>query len=81
MARKALVSPAHFSRRSHAAVGEPPHSYLMTRRIERAMALLRAGASVTDAVRAMPTCVAKAHTRPRRKASSGIEEATGRAEE
>src|SRR5476649_1558367 len=49
MARKALMSPAHFSRRFRAAYGETPYSYLMTRRIERAMALLRAGTSVTDA--------------------------------
>jgi len=100
MAGRALMSPAHFSRRFHAAYGETPYSYLMTRRIERAMALLRAGVSVTDAcmavgctslgsfssrftetvgetptsyrrhehdaVKAMPACVAKAHTRPLR---------------
>ena len=41
MARHALMSPAHFSRRFRAAYGETPYSYLMTRRIERAMALLR----------------------------------------
>lgn len=49
MARRALMSPAHFSRRFRAAYGETPYSYLMTRRIERAMALLRSGMSVTDA--------------------------------
>jgi AraC-like DNA-binding protein len=49
MAQHALMSPAHFSRQFRAAYGETPYSYLMTRRIERAMALLRAGASVTDA--------------------------------
>jgi AraC-like DNA-binding protein len=49
MARRALMSPAHFSRRFRAAYGETPYSYLMTRRIERAMSLLRAGVSVTDA--------------------------------
>ena len=49
MARSALMSPAHFSRRFRAAYGETPYRYLMTRRIERAMALLRAGTSVTDA--------------------------------
>lgn len=49
MARHALMSPAHFSRRFRAAYGETPYSYLMTRRIERAMTLLRAGMSVTDA--------------------------------
>jgi AraC-like DNA-binding protein len=49
MAQRALMSPAHFSRQFRAAYGETPYSYLMTRRIERAMALLRAGMSVTDA--------------------------------
>ncbi len=49
MATKALMSPAHFSRQFKAAYGETPYSYLMTRRIERAMALLRDGMSVTDA--------------------------------
>jgi len=111
MAERALMSPAHFSRQFRAAYGETPYSYLMTRRIERAMALLRAGVSVTDAcmavgctslgsfssrfseivgetpsayrgrehdaVNAMPSCVAKAHTRPVRNASSRIEEAGG----
>ncbi|SDS39350.1 helix-turn-helix domain-containing protein [Microterricola viridarii] len=122
MAARALMSPAHFSRRFRAAYGETPYSYLMTRRIERAMALLRDGASVTDAclavgatslgsfsssfteitgetpsayrrrehsaVRAMPSCIAQAHTRPVRAArparestreSSRIEEAGGSA--
>lgn len=45
----AFMSPAHFSRRFRAAYGESPYAYLVTRRVERAMALLRAGASVTDA--------------------------------
>ncbi len=49
MAARALMSPAHFSRQFRAAYGETPYSYLMTRRIERAMALLRSGATVTDA--------------------------------
>ncbi len=53
MARRALMSPAHFSRQFRAAYGETPYSYLMTRRIERAMALLRAGMSVTDACMAV----------------------------
>lgn len=100
MAAKALMSPAHFSREFKAAYGETPYSYLMTRRIERAMALLRGGISVTDActavgatslgsfsstfteivgetpssyrsrphdaAEAMPLCVAKILTRPRR---------------
>jgi AraC-like DNA-binding protein len=49
MAQAALMSSAHFSRRFRAAYGETPYSYLMTRRIERAKALLRQGFSVTDA--------------------------------
>ena len=49
MARTALMSPAHFSRKFRAAYGETPYAYLMTRRIERAKALLRGGMSVTDA--------------------------------
>jgi len=50
LARAALMSTAHFSRRFRAAYGESPYSYLMTRRIERAKALLRHGdMSVTEA--------------------------------
>ena len=49
LARHAFMSPAHFSRRFKAAFGETPHGSLMTRRIERAMPLLRAGSSVTNA--------------------------------
>jgi AraC-like DNA-binding protein len=41
MARAALMSTAHFSRKFRDAYGETPYSYLMTRRIERAKALLR----------------------------------------
>lgn len=101
MAQRALMSPAHFSRQFKAAYGETPHGYLMTRRIERAMALLRTGMSVTDAcmtvgatslgsfsssfaeiagetptayrsrehraVEAMPACVAKINTRPKKR--------------
>lgn len=43
LARAALMSTAHFSRQFGAAYGETPYSYLMTRRIERAKALLRRG--------------------------------------
>ena len=49
MAQAALMSPSHFSRKFRAAYGETPYSYLMTRRIERAKALLRQGMPVTDA--------------------------------
>jgi transcriptional regulator GlxA family with amidase domain len=49
LARAALMSTAHFSRRFRAAYGETPYAYLMTRRIERAQALLRLGElSVTE---------------------------------
>ena len=49
LAQTALMSQAHFSRSFRAAYGETPYSYLMTRRIERAEALLRSGElSVTE---------------------------------
>ena len=48
IARTALMSAAHFSRKFRAAYGETPYSYLMTRRIERAKAFLRNGMSVTE---------------------------------
>ena len=49
LARGANMSAGHLSRLFRAAYGESPYSYLMTRRIERAMALLRRGdLSVTD---------------------------------
>lgn len=49
LARVALMSSGHFSRQFRAAFGETPYGYLMTRRIERAKALLRHGdMSVTD---------------------------------
>ena len=49
LARAALMSSAHFSRRFRATYGETPYGYLMTRRIERAKALLRGGElSVTE---------------------------------
>ena len=50
LARTALMSPAHFARRFRDVYSETPYSYLMTRRIERAAALLRRGdVSVTEA--------------------------------
>jgi AraC-like DNA-binding protein len=49
LARGAHMSGGHLSRQFKLAYGESPYSYLMTRRIERAMALLRRGdMSVTD---------------------------------
>ena len=48
LARTACMSSGHFSRSFRAAYGETPYSYLMTRRIERAMALLRRDLTVTE---------------------------------
>jgi AraC-like DNA-binding protein len=49
LARGAHMSAGHLSREFRRAYGESPYAYLMTRRIERAMALLRRGdMSVTD---------------------------------
>ncbi|MET8644240.1 helix-turn-helix transcriptional regulator [Streptomyces sp. NPDC004074] len=105
LARTALMSPGHFQRSFRAAYGETPYSYLMTRRIERAKALLRRGdLTVTEVclavgctslgsfstrftelvgespsayrsrsheqLAAIPPCVAKGLTRPRRSRPS-----------
>jgi AraC-like DNA-binding protein len=49
LARGAYMSSGHLSRQFKLAYGESPYGYLMTRRIERAMALLRRGdLSVTE---------------------------------
>jgi AraC-like DNA-binding protein len=49
LARGVHLSAGHLSREFRRAYGEPPYAYLMTRRIERAMALLRRGdLSVTE---------------------------------
>jgi AraC-like DNA-binding protein len=49
LARDAHMSSGHLSRQFRLAYGEPPYAYLMTRRVERAMALLRRGdLSVTE---------------------------------
>lgn len=49
LARDAHMSAGHFSRQFKKAYGESPYCYLMTRRVERAMALLRGGdLSVTE---------------------------------
>ena len=49
LARGVHMSAGHLSREFRRAYGEPPYAYLMTRRIERAMALLRRGdLSVTE---------------------------------
>jgi AraC-like DNA-binding protein len=56
LARVAWMSPAHFSRQFRAAYGESPYSYLMTRRIERAKALLRRGDLTVTEVCLMVGC-------------------------
>ncbi|MFG3706578.1 helix-turn-helix transcriptional regulator [Micromonospora sp. NPDC047670] len=49
LARGVSVSAGHLSRQFRLAYGESPYAYLMTRRVERAMALLRRGdLSVTE---------------------------------
>lgn len=49
LARAARLSPAHFSREFRREFGETPHQYLLTRRLERAAALLRStDRSVSD---------------------------------
>lgn len=49
LAQASSVSPAHFARSFKQAFGVPPHRYLLTRRIERAIALLRdTDLSITD---------------------------------
>src|ERR671934_314879 len=70
LARAASLSPAHFSREFRRAFGEPPHRYLLTRRLERAAALLRNTdrpvAEICFAVglrslRSVPTTLGRAH--------------------
>ena len=57
LARGAYMSAGHFSRAFRLAYGESPYAYLMTRRIERAMALLRRGdLTVTEVCFAVGGC-------------------------
>ena len=83
LARGVHMSAGHLSRQFKLAFGESPYSYLMTRRIERAMALLRRGdMSVTDvyrqeaanATKGMPACVARQVTRPIRNKEASVAE-------
>ena len=57
LARAALMSSAHFSRQFREAYGETPYAYLMTRRIERAQALLRIGEMTVTEVCMTVGCV------------------------
>jgi AraC-like DNA-binding protein len=57
MARVAGLSPAYFSREFRRSFGESPHQYLLTRRLERAAALLRTtDRSVTEICLAVGLC-------------------------
>ena len=91
LARGAHVSAGHLSREFRAAYGESPYSYLMTRRIERAMTLLRRGdLSVTEVCFAVgygslgtfstrfSELVGMSPRRYRQAAESGIERLTAR---
>ena len=84
LARTALMSSAHFSRQFREAYGETPYAYLMTRRIERAQALLRIGEmTVTEVCMAVGcvslgsfsarfTCPASSASQARRKMPSTL---------
>jgi transcriptional regulator GlxA family with amidase domain len=81
MARAAHASPSHFARQFRLAFGETPYAYLMTRRIERAKALLRGSSlSITEVSLAVgcqslgtfsPPCGAMMLTRPSRNREEG----------
>jgi AraC-like DNA-binding protein len=72
IARAAHLSPAHFSREFRRTFGETPHQYLLTRRLERAAALLR----TTDRTVADICFVLRAWARP--QSSSFREDSRGR---
>ena len=80
LARGAHMSAGHLSREFLAAYGESPYSYLMTRRIERAMALVGVPPSTyrrqaeERATAGMPPCVAKQVTRPIRNREARVAE-------
>lgn len=85
LARGVHMSAGHLSREFRAAYGESPYSYLMTRRIERAKALLRRGdLSVTEVCFAVGcSSLGTFSTRSRswwacRRASTGARRRTGR---
>src|SRR4029078_11861567 len=67
LARRAGLSRAHFSREFRRAFGEAPHHHLLTRRLERAAALLRwTDSSVADicfavGLRSVGSCTTSAH--------------------
>jgi AraC-like DNA-binding protein len=67
LARGAHMSAGHFSREFRLAYGESPYGYLTTRRVERAMALLRRGdLSVTE------VCFAVGYSSVSRPAATGV---------
>jgi transcriptional regulator GlxA family with amidase domain len=60
LARAARLSPSHFSREFRRAFGEPPHKYLLMRRLERAAALLRnTDRTVPDICLTVGLCLAR----------------------
>ena len=72
LARGVHMSAGHLSRQFRAAYGESPYAYLMTRRIERAMALLRRGdLSVTEVCFAVGCSVAGHVQHPLHRAGRG----------
>ncbi|MEV1144526.1 AraC family transcriptional regulator [Micromonospora sp. NPDC049799] len=77
LARGAEMSAEHLSRQFRLAYGQSPHVYLMTRRVERATALLRSGAyrrRATGAAAGMPPCVGRRVTRPVRNQEALVTE-------
>ena len=80
LARAAGLSRAHFSREFRRAFGESPHAYLLTRRLERAAALLRTtDRSVADICFSVG-CRASARSRPASRGPIGISPTAYRAQ-
>jgi transcriptional regulator GlxA family with amidase domain len=73
LARGAYMSAGHLSREFRLAYGESPYGYLMTRRIERAMALLRRGdLSVTEVCFAVGCSSLGTYRRQAARATAGM---------
>ena len=70
LARAAHASPAHFARSFRRAFGETPHRYLLTRRMERAAALLRSTDHSVARICAEVGLASVAPSRPRSSAAS-----------
>lgn len=72
LAREACLSPFHFARSFKAAMGVSPHRYLLQRRLDRAKALLRAGALSTTEVALTCGFSSPAHFASSFKSATGI---------